>query len=94
MPPSLSELKVTPSFCFAFKIPEDRAVTSIDRYLSRSLTIYQGRNVIVEKNPTWRSLAIITILEVLLINYRPSLTKLRFGVPELHIEGVERKLFS
>ena len=28
MPPSLSELKVTPSFCFAFKIPDDRAVTS------------------------------------------------------------------
>ena len=27
MPPSLSELKVTPSFCFAFKIPDDRAVT-------------------------------------------------------------------
>ena len=23
MPPSLSELKVTPSFCFAFKIPDD-----------------------------------------------------------------------
>ena len=29
MPPSLSELKVTPSFCFAFKIPDDRAVTII-----------------------------------------------------------------
>ena len=28
MPPSLSELKVTPSFCFAFKIPDDRAVTN------------------------------------------------------------------
>ena len=27
MPPGLSELKVTPSFCFAFKIPDDRAVT-------------------------------------------------------------------
>ena len=27
MPPSLSELKVLPSFCFAFKIPDDRAVT-------------------------------------------------------------------
>jgi hypothetical protein len=23
MPPSLSELKVTPNFCFAFKIPDD-----------------------------------------------------------------------
>ena len=29
MPPSLSELKVTPSFCFAFKIPDDRAITNI-----------------------------------------------------------------
>ena len=29
MPPSLLELKVTPSFCFAFKIPDDRAVTNI-----------------------------------------------------------------
>ena len=28
MPPSLSELKVLPSFCFAFKIPDDRTVTS------------------------------------------------------------------
>ena len=27
MPPSLSELKVLPSFCFAFKIPDDVAVT-------------------------------------------------------------------
>ena len=29
MPPSLSELKVLPSFCFAFKIPDDRARTII-----------------------------------------------------------------
>ena len=29
MLPSLLELKVLPSFCFAFKIPDDRAVTSI-----------------------------------------------------------------
>ena len=28
MPPSLSEWKVTPSFCFAFKIPDNRAVTT------------------------------------------------------------------
>ena len=27
MPPSLSKLKVLLSFCFAFKIPDDRAVT-------------------------------------------------------------------
>ena len=29
MPPSLSDLKVLPSFCFAFKIPDDRAVTNV-----------------------------------------------------------------
>ena len=28
MPPSLSELKVLPSFCFAFKIPDDVTVTN------------------------------------------------------------------
>ena len=31
MPPSLSELKVTPSFCFAFKIPDD--VTASSTYI-------------------------------------------------------------
>ena len=30
MPPSLSELKVLPSFCFAFKIPDDMTVTTSD----------------------------------------------------------------
>ena len=28
MPPSLSELKVTPSFCFPFKIPDDPTATT------------------------------------------------------------------
>ena len=28
MPPSLSELKVLPSFCFAFKIPDDMAAST------------------------------------------------------------------
>ena len=30
--PSLSELKVTPSFCFAFKIPDDPTATSTQGY--------------------------------------------------------------
>ena len=34
MPPSLSELKVLPSFCFAFKIPDDVAVTSVNATIS------------------------------------------------------------
>ena len=29
MPPSLSELKVIPSFCFAFKIPDDVTASSV-----------------------------------------------------------------
>ena len=33
MPPSLSELKVTPSFCFAFKIPDDVAASNTDRVM-------------------------------------------------------------
>ena len=37
MPPSLSELKVLPSFCFPFKIPDDRAVTNI--YVVNEITI-------------------------------------------------------
>jgi hypothetical protein len=32
MPPSLSELKVIPSFCFAFKIPDDVTATNIHHY--------------------------------------------------------------
>ena len=37
MPPSLSELKVTPSFCFAFKIPDDVAASN-----NHSRSIYIG----------------------------------------------------
>ena len=33
MPPSLSELKVTPSFCFAFKIPDDVAASNKQRQI-------------------------------------------------------------
>ena len=33
MPPSSSELKVTPSFCFPFKIPDD--LTASSRYLQQ-----------------------------------------------------------
>ena len=37
MPPSLSELKVLPSFCFAFKIPDDVAITNNYMYFSKKL---------------------------------------------------------
>ena len=32
MPQSLSELKVTPSFCFAFKIPDDVTASNVYMY--------------------------------------------------------------
>ena len=37
MPPSLSELKVTPSFCFPFKIPDDPTATNV--YLDCSAVV-------------------------------------------------------
>ena len=40
MPPSLSELKVTPSFCFAFKIPNDPTATKL--YLGSCLYEMSG----------------------------------------------------
>ena len=36
MPPSLSELKVTPSFCFPFKIPDDP--TASIKYINPTTT--------------------------------------------------------
>ena len=41
MPPSLSELKVLPSFCFAFKIPDD--VTASSMYVCTYIVIYNPR---------------------------------------------------
>ena len=38
MLPSLSELKVLPGFCFAFKIPDDVAVTTIHMYVQKKTT--------------------------------------------------------
>ena len=35
MPPSLSELKVIPSFCFAFKIPDDVTATNTYKVLDK-----------------------------------------------------------
>ena len=42
MPPSLSELKVLPSFCFAFKIPDDVAASTVYPFV---------RNI--ETQPAW-----------------------------------------
>ena len=40
MPPSLSELKVTSSFCFAFKIPDE--VTATNLYVTENWCTTQG----------------------------------------------------
>ena len=38
MPPSLSELKVTPSFCFPFKIPDDQTATNT-HYVNKGILL-------------------------------------------------------
>ena len=48
MPPSLSELKVLPSFCFAFKIPDDVAASTIGRHCSLTFDLYKMTQVIME----------------------------------------------
>ena len=37
MPPSLSELKVTPSFCFPFKIPDDPTASTV--YMAKATSL-------------------------------------------------------
>ena len=48
MPPSLSESKVLPSFCFAFKIPDDRAA-SINYAEIAEKSLYAYKKVIQTK---------------------------------------------
>ena len=57
MPPSLSELKVLPNFCFAFKIPDDVTVTNMyilfaavnTYYYSVSVNLKFRRNKILQR---------------------------------------------
>ena len=46
MPPSLSELKVLPSFCFAFKIPDD--VTASNTYYHKKYTMNNRTSLLTE----------------------------------------------
>ena len=39
MPPSLSELKLTPSFCFPFKIPDDPTASNIHNTLTYNIEV-------------------------------------------------------
>ena len=48
MPPSLSELKVLPSFCFAFKIPDDRAASNIQYHVELLVILF---DLILEVSP-------------------------------------------
>ena len=42
MPPSLSELKVLPSFCFAFKIPDNVTASNMHACLFGTLEYIKG----------------------------------------------------
>ena len=44
MPPSLSELKVTPSFCFTFKTPDDVAASTVKSTVQIYTVEWMGRN--------------------------------------------------
>ena len=54
MPPSLSELKVTPSFCFAFKIPVDRAVTIVDIHVIYKVQTIDFKSLVKRNEMKWR----------------------------------------
>ena len=56
MPPSLLELKVLPSFCFAFKIPDDVAASNM--YLVE-ISIFSLNNVIARFTEILNSLKIL-----------------------------------
>ena len=43
--PSLSELKVTPNFCFAFKIPDD--VTASNLYVAENSNFLSSNGLVV-----------------------------------------------
>ena len=45
MPPSLSELKVLPSFCFAFKIPDNVTVTNMHLSKINIFSLYHIRTM-------------------------------------------------
>ena len=66
VPPSLSKLKVLPSFCFAFKIPDDRAVT-ITYWVMSSGQMWLGLLVRLHFISTWikryRTKQLITYLQ-------------------------------
>jgi len=62
MPPSLSELKVLPGFCFAFKIPDDRAVTNIyPQIMKLPFCLKLGPNKIETLSPSTFGLTIAKI---------------------------------
>ena len=55
MPPSLSELKVLPSFCFTFKIPDDRAVTNDYNHILGSREIFTVFSVVFQASTDKKS---------------------------------------
>ena len=53
MPPSVSELKVTPSFCFAFKIPDDVAASIRTIWKRNGNATFLNFSQIGWKNMVW-----------------------------------------
>ena len=66
MPPSLSELKVTPSFCFPFKIPDDPTATII--YCERIITLLCPFSYLISKTIV-QFCGVVSIV-IILSNYR------------------------
>ena len=50
MTPSLLELKITPSFCFAFKIPDDVTATTLDIRIVSAFTLMRTFQTMLPTN--------------------------------------------
>jgi hypothetical protein len=66
MPPSISELKVLPSFCFAFKIPDDVAASNTYHGLKIKVQFVQAglQNLLVDGNVQVNVKAPVTFLKI------------------------------
>ena len=62
MPPSLSELKVTPSFCFAFKIPDNVTASKQHSDLNIVVIVYNRLRSLTPINISWQNLIFYVIL--------------------------------
>ena len=68
LPPSLSELKVLPSFCFAFKIPDDVAASTM--YIIYFFTINHEIDTI---HLSWLGTYIVNLLRITFFSHIESI---------------------